>query len=340
MTLGDPAQTVDVVVPVHGRYELTRSCLQHLAAQTVSHHVLVVDDGSCDDTVERLTAEWPAVQIVRLARQQGFSRAVNAGVAAGFADVVVLLNNDVQLAPDALERLIAPLCGEPSQIGSVASLMMQPGTGLIDSVGVAIDETLAGYPRLRGFPQNEAARVEPTLAGPEGTAGAYRRSAWEAVGGLDEHIVAYHEVVDLALRLSGAGWRCVAATGATGVHLGSATYGARPVTVRRLAGASRGYMLRRWRLPGWRAVVRATLSETLVVAADTLLNHDLASLSGRIHGWRAASGLTRHPPPSPEVIATSITLRRSFALRWAAVQLGAPTPRRMKADDSRQGESR
>ena len=62
---------------------------------------------------------------------------------------MVLLNNDVQLRPDCLERLVAPLRGDP-RVGSVASLMLAPGERAIDSFGVSADITLAGFARLQG----------------------------------------------------------------------------------------------------------------------------------------------------------------------------------------------
>ena len=105
---------------------------------------------------------------------------------------MVLLNNDVQLGPDCLERLVAP-SGRTPAIGSVAAVMLAPGERTIDSVGVTADPDArglrapAGTAGLRG-----AAAREPVLTGPEGTAGAYRREAWEQVGGLDEAIRRLH----------------------------------------------------------------------------------------------------------------------------------------------------
>ena len=77
--------------------------------------------------------------------------------------------------------------------------------------------------------------------GPAGAAAAYRRTAWEQVGGMDERIFAYMEDFDLALRLRAAGWRTVAAPDARGVHLGSASHGHRSASQRSHGGFGRGY---------------------------------------------------------------------------------------------------
>jgi len=306
--------SIDVVIPVHGNYELTSACLRCLAAQSAQHTVIVVDDGSLDDTASRLRTEWPQVRVLELAGNRGYTYAVNRGVEHGEGQHVVLLNNDVELEADFLERVVQPLLKDP-RAGSAASLMLEPGGQTIDSAGVSADATLAGFARLRGRPATVALDPGPVLTGPEGTAGAYRRAAWEEVGGLDERIEAYMEILDLALRLRAAGWLATFASDAVGVHLGSRTYGAGSRRQRRLAGFSRGYLLRRYGVLRSAAGPRAALTEAIVITADAALNRDAEALRGRLSGWRAAGGLPRRTFPPREAIDGSTTLLRSLALR-------------------------
>jgi N-acetylglucosaminyl-diphospho-decaprenol L-rhamnosyltransferase len=306
--------SIDVVIVAYERWDLTESCLRQLEPQTVDHRTYLVDNGSTDDTRARVRAEWPAVHVVELDYNHPFTEAVNRGVAAGDGDRVVLLNNDVDLRPDCLERLVAPLEAEPA-LGSVASLMLRPGEELIDSVGITVDPTLAAFARLQGLPVGRAADPAPVLTGPEGTTAAYRRAAWEEVGGLDEGIHAYGEIADLALRLRSAGWGTTSAPDAAGVHLGSSTFGRRSAVQRGHAAFSRGYLLRRYGVLRSRHAPRALLTEAVVVAADAAMSRDLAGLRGRLAGWRAARGRPRRPPPPAAAIDRSITFTRSLALR-------------------------
>ncbi|HTA15095.1 MAG TPA: glycosyltransferase family 2 protein [Solirubrobacteraceae bacterium] len=309
--------TIDVVVPAYDHYQLTSDCLRHLREQSVEHRVIVVDDGSSDGTPARLRSEWPQVTVVELGANGGYTRAVNRGVSEGDGEYVVLLNNDVQLRPDCLKRLVAPMTADP-KVGSVAALMLRPGGTRIDSFGVTADATLAGFARLQGHPPGDARSGAPVLTGPEGTAGAYRRRAWEQVGGLDETIVAYMEILDLALRLRSAGWSTVGAPDAVGIHLGSATYGRRSSRQRRLAGFSRGYLIRRYGVLRGRAAVRTLVTEAAVVAIDLLSCRDAEALGGRVQGWHAASGRAVHARPPREAIDWSISLWRSLMLRRGA----------------------
>jgi N-acetylglucosaminyl-diphospho-decaprenol L-rhamnosyltransferase len=301
------------VIVAYDRYQLTESCLRHLRTQTIDHHVIVVDNGSTDDTRARLRADWPRVQLELFDENRGFPEACNRGVAAGSAEIVVLLNNDVDCRHDFLQSLVAPL-RDPT-VGSVASLMLQPGGKRIDCIGLVADPVLAGFPRLQGLPADRAHDVIPVLAGPAGAAAAYRRTAWEQVGGLDETIVAYMEDFDLALRLRMAGWRATAAPDAVGVHLGSATNGFRSAWQRRQGGFGRGYVLRRYGLLRGRTAPRAFVTEAVVVLGDLVLSRDLAALRGRLAGWRAGRSGSRLPLPPAECVDRGIGFRDSLAMR-------------------------
>jgi N-acetylglucosaminyl-diphospho-decaprenol L-rhamnosyltransferase len=306
---------VDVVVPVHNRWDLTESCLTHLRTQTVPHTVIVCDNGSTDGTSERVRASFPEVRVVRFEVNLGFPRACNQGVRAGTGDTVVLLNNDVDSRPDFLERLVEPLRSD-DRVGSVASLLLKPGEQRIDSFGLAADRTFAGFPRLRGLPVSAAQATQPVLAGPLGAGGAYRRQAWESVGGLDEGVFSYGEDVDLALRMRAAGWSTAAAADAIAVHIGSASAAHRSTWQRFQGGFARGYFLRRYGVFRSRAAVRALATEAVAVLGDAVVfSHDLAALRGRAAGWRAARGLAPAARPPSEAIDYGITFIGSLRLR-------------------------
>jgi N-acetylglucosaminyl-diphospho-decaprenol L-rhamnosyltransferase len=306
--------SIDVVVVAYNHYELTESCLRHLAAQTREHRVIVVDHASTDDTRERLAADWSGHTVLALDVNAALSAATNAGAALGDGDVIVWVNNDLDCRPEFLEHLVAPL-ERDERVGSVAGLMLQPGGERIDSIGLTADATLAGYPRLQWQPTARAADREPALVGPAGTGAAYRRAAWEQVGGLDENIVSYSEDLELALRLLAAGWTTATAPDAVGIHLGSATLGHRSPRQRALGGFARGYLLRRYGVLRTRVAARALITEAIVCAGDLVISRDLQATSGRLAGWRAARGLPRRARPPQHALDATMTFRASLASR-------------------------
>lgn len=306
--------SVDVVVVAYNHYDLTASCLAYLRAQSQPHNLVVVDNGSTDDTRARLAAEWPEALVVPITVNGGFATACNRGVAAGSADIVVLLNNDVDCKPDCVQRLAARL-ERDDQLGSVAALSVKPGETHIDSVGMTADPTLAAFQRMHGAPVADADEKTPVLTGPAGAIAAYRRSAWEQVGGLEEALHAYMEDFDLALRLRAAGWTTVAATDAVGVHLGSATFGHRSARQRELGGFARGFMLRRYGVLKSRVGPRALTTEIVAVVGDAVISRDVLALRGRVAGWRAARDEPRVPLPPAEAIDQTISFRVSLQLR-------------------------
>lgn len=304
---------IDVVVPVYGNWRLTSACLDSLAAQTVPHRVIVVDDASPDDSVARLREAHPDTEIVELAENRGFAAACNAGISRGVGGIVVLVNNDVVAEPGLLEALSDALAASPGA-GSAVPLLLKPD-GRVDAYGLTADPTMAGFVRSAGSSIEDAlATAGHRLLGPYGAVAAFRRSALDEVGLLDDGIFMYGEELDLALRLSQAGWTTVAAPAARGVHLGGATSGRGSSVQRRRAGFGRGYLLRAYGVHRGRYGLRALVTELIVCAGDLVLSRDLASTTGRIAGWRAGGRTYRRSSRVPGVDG-SIGFRASLRLR-------------------------
>jgi GT2 family glycosyltransferase len=96
----------EVVIPNWNGRNLLKICLDSLRAQTYSaFRTIVVDNGSEDDSVAFIRQCYPEVTVIALSANTGFSHAVNCGIQSGSAPWVFLLNNDVEVAGDCLERL-------------------------------------------------------------------------------------------------------------------------------------------------------------------------------------------------------------------------------------------
>jgi N-acetylglucosaminyl-diphospho-decaprenol L-rhamnosyltransferase len=287
---------VDVVIPTWRGRDLLRRCLAALHADASPKRVIVVDNASADGTAALVGGEFPDVTLVELADNVGFGRAVNAGVRIGEAEAIVLINNDVVVAPGFVDAIVAPLAAP--HVGMVAGLTTIPDTDLVDAFGIELDRALLSYNRARNAHVGTPAG---RLAMPSGGAAAYRRVAWEAAGGFDEAFFAYGEDVDLGLRLRALGWEAAEAPDARGVHLGGTTVGVDSPFQRQLAGFARGFMLRRYGILRSSAAPRSLLLDALVIGWGLVRHRTLVPLRARVRGWHAAARGGRRALPAAAI---------------------------------------
>jgi GT2 family glycosyltransferase len=203
------AMRAALVIPNWNGARWLVGCLDAVAEQTRPPDELVVVDGaSSDESLQILAEHALAPTVVQLGANLGFGAAANRGIAAVRADAVALVNTDVLLAPDWLERALAALSAEATA-GAVATKMVTlDDPALIDDTGDFLRRD--GVALRRGRFRRDTGRWDAPgeVWGACAGAALYRREAVLEVGGFDERFFMYLEDVDLALRLRLAGWRC------------------------------------------------------------------------------------------------------------------------------------
>ncbi len=293
-----------------GAERLARA-LRSIGEQSRPVDVVVVDNGSGDGSTELLRREFPEVTLVELGRNLGFGPALNRAIEAHPGDPVILLNDDVECEPRALEALLDAAAEGPESVAGV--LVQETAPGLIDSAGVIADRTLMGFDYLHGEPLAAAETAADPL-GPSGGAALYRLAAFRAAGGFDERIFLYYEDLDLALRMRALGARCRLAPAARVLHAYSASSGAASGAKYARTGWSRGYMLRRYGVMSRpRLALRALAAEGALCAGQLLKDHTAKGIGGRLRGWRDGAGLERERADEDALL--NISLREALALR-------------------------
>lgn len=300
-----------VYIPNLNASERLARTLESLAEQTVVPRVVVVDNGSSDDSVAMMKKRFPDVTAIALGENIGFGRALNLAIEREPGDPIVLLNNDVVCEPTFIEALLKPAAGGAQ---TVAAVLLRPdGSGRIDSAGVIADSALMGFDYLNGETAKQALGAADPL-GPTGGAALIRADLFKRVGGFDERIFLYYEDLDLAFRMRAAGADCSLAPEARAVHDYSQTLGARSSAKYARTGWSRGYMLRRYgvmRRPSLAA--RAIICEGAICVGQLVRERTLSGLRGRVAGWHAARDLPRREAPATGL--SELSVREALTLR-------------------------
>jgi GT2 family glycosyltransferase len=201
-------------------------CLSALKAQAGApdFEVVLIDNGSTDDSVPIVAKNFPEVRIVETGRNLGFAGGNNAGARAARGSLLAFLNNDTIPAPEWLARLHAALGGGGDRALVTSRLVDLTRPDIVDSAG---DGYLrAGGAYKHGHGESLAKHLEAReVFGACGGAFMIRRDVFESLGGFDEDFFMVYEDVDLSYRARLAGYRCWYAPDALVRHAGSGTLG-------------------------------------------------------------------------------------------------------------------
>lgn len=190
--MGCPAVTISILN--YQRREVLRLALERAMMQEYPDlEVLVVDNASTDGSDRLTEQEFPSVRLLRLPENIGCA-ARNAGVAAAKGEIVVTIDNDVLLTtPNDVRTAVEIITAYPS----VACLNFK----IVDALGNVCHRDWC-HPRDWRSWADQSFLTDYVLEG----ASAFRREAFERVGGYWPPMFIGHEGLDLALRLLEAGY--------------------------------------------------------------------------------------------------------------------------------------
>jgi GT2 family glycosyltransferase len=213
-----------IVLNWNGRRWLD-GCLAALEAQTLRPtEVVVVDNGSTDDSVAHLRARWPHVRVIALPENSGFAAGNNRGADDAATDCLVFLNNDTEPEPGWLEALVRAAGADPAR-GLVSSCIVYlDDPSVVDSAGDGYLRCGGGFKYGHGQPASQWTQSRDVF-GACGAAFLIRREVFAALGGFDESFFMVYEDVDLSYRAQLRGARVWYAADAVVRHAGSASMG-------------------------------------------------------------------------------------------------------------------
>jgi GT2 family glycosyltransferase len=201
-------EKIFVVIPNWNGADLIADCLESLKNQTLSAKVIVVDNGSADDSIEIIEKRFPEVELVKLPKNTGFSGGVNTGISHAleqYADAVALLNNDAVADKDWLSQLVQTM-KHSDELGIVTSKIVRSDKKTLDSTGDFYSAWGTAFPRGRDEPDTGQFEEPEEVFSASGGASLYKSSMLRQIGLFDQDFFAYYEDVDISFRARLAGW--------------------------------------------------------------------------------------------------------------------------------------
>ena len=224
---------VAVTILTYNSAEHVSACLDSVLAQTVrTIDLVVMDNASDDDTVERVTRRHPEVLVVRQTCNLGFARAHNEALRRAAADYYLALNPDCWLAPDYIERLLSGLSRCPGAGYAVGKIRLANPSEppRIYSAGHVQRED--GVVLNRGYDRIDRGQHdrEELVWGANGSAALCSMEMLDRIKTpsgqvFDELFFLYGVDVDLDYRAHRAGYKCLYVPGALATHAGAASGG-------------------------------------------------------------------------------------------------------------------
>lgn len=218
---------IDIVIPNYNGRRFLDVCLKSIYCQSyAAWRIILVDNGSTDGSAAFVRECFPGVSLLTLTENTGFSAAVNRGMEAGDGDLVFLLNNDTELAPDCLQELADAATRYPADFFA-AKMINYHQRHLLDGAGEGFLRGGAGYRLGTMEADGGVYDVSRQVFGACGGAALYRRQVLKEVGLFEPDFFAYLEDVDWNVRAARLGKTCRYVAEARVYHIGSATSGSK-----------------------------------------------------------------------------------------------------------------
>jgi GT2 family glycosyltransferase len=291
-----------VVIANWGTPDLTiRSARAVIDDGVPAERVVVVDNGSEDDSYARFQAELADCELVRLEENIGFAGASNVGARTLAGEAYLFVNNDAFVEkPGSVAALLA--CLQDEAVGVVAPRVLNPDLTLQPTV-VPTSSPLVELVRASGLSRFVPNAAQPSwsthwdhseareIQAVNGAVLLVRGRTWDELGGFDEQAYMYAEDLDLCWRAHEQGWKVWFTPDAEFVHLGNVASGRHWSNPERaeMIGRAEGAMIRRHMSRPSATVtvglIAAGLGARGLVFSATRNREAAASLRGGLRGY-------------------------------------------------------
>ncbi len=226
---------VSFIVVSWNNRDLLDECFASIYSQSFkSFNVILVDNGSTDETMTFVKKNYPQIIIVETGKNLGFAIANNLGITNAFKNptcrYVALLNTDARIAKDWLKSLVSFAENHPHGASFQSPTFDYYDQGVLDSRGISIDHK--GRAVQLGYREPVGNLVTTNVFGVNAAAALYSRTFLEeqpfGTDYFDSDLWMYLEDVDLAARATVMGWENWFVNKSEAYHMGSASSSKNP----------------------------------------------------------------------------------------------------------------
>ncbi len=293
--------------------------------------IVIVDNASGDDSVERIRAALPRATLIPSATNSGFAGGCNLGASHAAGEYLALLNNDARPHRDWIRAAVAEFERDP-EVAAVASKVLDWDGKLVDYVDGSLTWFGMGYKREVEKPDSADYNTPKDVLFGTGAAMFVRAETFREVGGFDERFFMFYEDVDLGWRLNILGHRFRYVPTSLAFHRHHAT-------MRKFGNFREAYLLER----------NALLSMYKNLGDEALARALPAALALAVRRAIAGSGtdatildLQRHPSGDAEasVEVSKMALTGPLAIDYFVEQLPSLTATRSELQETRRRSDR
>jgi GT2 family glycosyltransferase len=219
-----------VILNWNGQAYLQQFLPSVCATQYPHFFIVVADNASTDNSVSFLQQQYPAIKIIRLEKNYGFAGGYNRALQQVKSDYYVLLNSDVEVAPDWLTPMVELAESNKTIAACQPKLLSYHQKNKFEYAGGSggwMDKY--GYPFSRGrvFEHCEEDSGQYNKSEPifwaSGAALFIRSSVFHQLTGFDDYFFAHQEEIDLCWRIQLAGYTIYSCPQAVAYHVGGGT---------------------------------------------------------------------------------------------------------------------
>jgi GT2 family glycosyltransferase len=219
-----------VILNWNGRKYLEKFLPSVLASISANTNIVIVDNGSTDDSISFLETKYPDIHIIRFTENYGFAKGYNEALKQVDADYYVILNSDVEVQTGWLQPMFALLESDSTIAACQPKILSFHNKKMFEYAGAAggwLDKY--GYPFSKGRifdvceeDNGQYDQCEPIFWA-SGAALFIRSSVFHQLKGFDEYFFAHQEEIDLCWRIQLAGYKIYSCPSSVVYHVGGGT---------------------------------------------------------------------------------------------------------------------